>query len=163
MSTYEIKSNLFLLKIDAENLKYSVILNSGKEWTITKKPYICFESGKIIEFPKPKEVIVTNTGTFDGVRSFYDLPETEISIMTHVYIDRTTNDLMFEVLVTGDKPGEINTVSYPAPFDFDAKEGEGYTILPRMQGTLSCDFGSFYLVFFVHMRIEKIRQHVGIR
>ena len=136
MSIYEIKNDQFLLKIDAENIEYSVVLKSGKTWTITKKPNICFSSGIIQEFPKPHKTIQTNTGTFDGVRSYYDLPESNISIMTHVYVDRTTNDIIFELRLDGDEKGEIETVSYPAPFNFDAEKGEGYTILPRMQGTL---------------------------
>lgn len=136
MSVYEIKSNQYLLKVDADNLIYEVILPSGKTWTITKKPYIFFASGKTTEFPKPKEVKPTKTGTYDGVRSYFDFPGTKIKAMTHVYVDRTTSDLYFELKMEGDQKGEIDTVSYPAPFDFGAKEGEGYTILPRMQGTL---------------------------
>ena len=136
MKTFEIKSELFTLKVDAENMKYAVVLPSGKTWTMTKRPYICFSSGKITEFPAPKDVKATKTGTYDGVRSHYDIPETDISVMTHVYVDRTTSDLIFELRVDGDKLCEIENVSYPAPFDYGAKAGEGYTVLPRMQGTL---------------------------
>ena len=136
MPIYEIKNDRFLLKVDAENIKYTVVLQSGKTWTMTKRPYICFSSGKIIEFPSPKNVNETKTGTYDGVRAHYDIPETNLTVMTHVYVDRTTSDLIFEVRVDGDEKGEIETVSFPAPFDYGAKEGEGYTVLPRMQGTL---------------------------
>ncbi|MBQ9511066.1 MAG: hypothetical protein IJR55_05190 [Clostridia bacterium] len=136
MPIHEIKCNRFSLKIDAENIKYAVVLKNSETWTITKKPYVCFSSGKIVEFPQPKEIKITKTGTYDGVRAYYDIPQTEISVMTHVYVDATTEDIIFELRVDGDKKGEIETVSYPAPFDFGAKAGEGYTVLPRMQGTL---------------------------
>ncbi len=136
MQTHEIKNNSFLLEIDAENIKYTVVLRSGEVWTITKRPYIRFTSGRIAEFPAPKETKITSTGTFDGVRSYYDITGTKISVMTHVYVDRTTQDIVFELRVDGDEKGEIADVSYPAPFDFGAKAGEGYTVLPRMQGTL---------------------------
>ncbi len=136
MAIYEIKNNLFTLKIDDENINYTVILKSGKTWNITKKPCINFTNGDVIDFPKPKESKITKTGTYDGLRSFYDLKDSSISMMTHVYVNRTTSDIVFEVRVDGDKKGEIETVSYPAPFDFGAKEGEGYTVLPRMQGIL---------------------------
>ena len=136
MPIHEIISDSFLLKVDAENIKLTVVLSSGKIWTMTKRPYIKFTSGKIIEFPNPKEIKTTKTGTYDGVRSYFDIPETKISVMTHIYVDRTTERIVCELRVDGDEQGEIETVSYPAPFDFGAKEGEGYTVLPRMQGTL---------------------------
>ena len=136
MSVYEIKNSSFVLKVDAENICCTVVLSSGKTWTMTKKPYIRFASGEKLEFPKPKDTKATKTGTYDGVRSHYDMPGKGISVMTHVCVDRTTEDIVFELRVDGDGKGEIETVSYPAPFDFGAKEGEGYTVLPRMQGTL---------------------------
>ena len=136
MPIYEIKNSRFILKVDAENIKYSVVMECGETWTITKKPFVCFSSGKKVEFPQPKAVKITKTGTFDGVRAYYDIPDTKLSIMTHVYVDRTTEDIVFELRVDGDEKGEIETVAYPAPFDYGAKAGEGYTILPRMQGTL---------------------------
>ncbi len=136
MPIYEIKNSSYTLTVDSENNKYTVKLQSGKIWTITKQPYVLFTSGKITYFPKPKETKVSTSGTYDGVRSYYDLPDSKISIMTHVYVDRTTLDLLFELRVDGDEMGEIETVAYPGPFDFGAKKGEGYTVLPRMQGTL---------------------------
>lgn len=136
MPVYNIENQSYTLSVNAEKNEYSVKLKSGKIWNITKKPYIRFANGNIIEFPKPYETKTTKTGTYDGVRSYYILPDTKISIMTHVYIDRTTLDLIFEFRVDGDELGEIENVSYPAPFNFDAKEGEGYTVLPRMQGSL---------------------------
>ena len=136
MPTHEIKSSRFSFKIDAENIKYEVIMKSGSVWTMTRRPNIRFSSGKVVEFPAPREVKITKSGTFDGVRSHFEIPESDISVMTHVYVDRTTEDVVFEIRVDGDKMCEIEHVSYPAPMDFGAKEGEGYTVLPRMQGTL---------------------------
>ena len=136
MRNYEVSSNQFTLKVDTEKSVISVQLKSGEIWRITKKPYVLFTSGKKEDFPLPKESMKTKTGTSEGVRSFYELPDSDISIMTHVYVDFTTNNLVFELRVDGDKDGEIELVSFPAPFDYGAKKGEGYTVLPRMQGTL---------------------------
>ena len=136
MKIYEIKTPNILLKVDAKNTKYTVVLNSGEVWTMTKRPYIRLSSGKKIEFPEPNEIKPTATGTFDGVRAYYSFPESKISAMTHVYVDKTLEDIVFELRIDGDDMGEIITAAYPAPFDFGAKEGEGYTVLPRMQGEL---------------------------
>ena len=136
MSMFEIKNSNHTLIVDAENITLSVVLASGKTWTAIKRPFIRFASGKIVEFPAPREVRATTSGTYDGVRSYFDIPETRISVMTHVYVDRTTEDIIFELRVDGDEMCEIENVSYPAPLEFGAKAGEGYTVLPRMQGTL---------------------------
>lgn len=136
MPIYEIKNSAHTVRVDAENVTVAVVLASGKTWTMTKRPYIRFASGEVVGFPAPKDVKPTTSGTYDGVRSFFDVPGTKISVMTHVYVDRTTEDIIFECRVDGDEMCEIENVSYPAPFDFGAKVGEGYTVLPRMQGTL---------------------------
>ena len=136
MEVLEIKNNSYSLSVDAENVKCSVTLKSGKVWTMTKRPFIRFSSGETLDFPAPYDVKPTKSGTYDGVRSFFTIPQKNIDIMTHVYVDRTTEDLIFELRVDGDGFGSIETVAYPAPFDYGAKKGEGYTVLPRMQGTL---------------------------
>lgn len=136
MPIYEIKNSAHTVRVDAENVTVSVVLASGKTWTMTKRPYIRFASGEVVGFPAPKDVKPTTSGTYDGVRLYFDIPGTKISVMTHVYVDRTTEDIIFECRVDGDEMCEIENVSYPAPFDFGAKVGEGYTVLPRMQGTL---------------------------
>ena len=136
MPIYEIKNSAHTVRVDAENVTVAVVLASGKTWTMTKRPYIRFASGEVVGFPAPKDVKPTTSGTYDGVRSYFDVPGTKISVMTHVYVDRTTEDIIFECRVDGDEMCEIENVSYPAPFDFGAKVGEGYTVLPRMQGTL---------------------------
>ena len=75
MKTFEIKRKSFALTVDAENVQCKVTLKSGKEWTMTKRPYILFSSGEIVEFPKPYEVKATKSGTYDGVRSFFDISQ----------------------------------------------------------------------------------------
>ena len=136
METFEIKNNSYSLSVDAENVRCTVTLKSGKVWTMTKRPFIRFSSGETVDFPSTYDVKPTQSGTYDGVRSFFSVPQKNIDIMTHVYVDRTTEDLIFELRVDGDGFGSIETVAYPAPFDYGAKKGEGYTVLPRMQGTL---------------------------
>lgn len=41
-----------------------------------------------------------------------------------------------ELEVTGDEAGAVRRVCFPQPLDFDCEDGEAYTVLPMMQGTL---------------------------
>ncbi|MBO4217111.1 MAG: hypothetical protein J5940_04135, partial [Clostridia bacterium] len=77
MEIFEIKNDGLLLRVDAQNQNYTAVLKSGAVWTITKKPYVRFASGETVVFPAPKETRATRTGTFDGVRSYFDLPGKE--------------------------------------------------------------------------------------
>ena len=41
-----------------------------------------------------------------------------------------------ELEITGDEAGAVRRVCFPQPLDFDCEDGEAYTVLPMMQGTL---------------------------
>ena len=55
---------------------------------------------------------------------------------TFVGIDQNTDVLRVQAAVTCDQPGNIAALVFPPRMQFDADEGQGYTVLPRMQGTL---------------------------
>jgi hypothetical protein len=58
-----------------------------------------------------------------------------LSFYTFVWIEESSGDLIFEwIPVTEAKNTEIRQVLYPAPFEFDEKDG--YTVLTFMQGVL---------------------------
>ncbi len=81
------------------------------------------------------------TGVSEGVRATYtgfsangkDYPYT---VETYVCIDYTDGSLKTEMRLSGDEKGEIREVQYPPRFAFNDTPGAGYTVLPRMQGTV---------------------------
>ena len=136
MAQYTIRHGQTILSADPAACVYSVTLGNGDSWRMTKRPYILFADGQTVPFPQPVSEARTSTGTYEGVRAVYEDFGRGITVATHVRVDMTTGEIAFEITVEGDRPGEIELVSFPAPFDFDAQPGEGYTVLPRMQGTL---------------------------
>ncbi len=136
MAEYRIDHSRLTLTADPAGCRYEVTLPSGAQWRIARHPFVRFADGRIVPFPEPSAEARTSTGTSDGVRAVYGGFGGTISVETHVFIDRTTGDLFFEVRLDGDRPGEVEAVSFPAPFEFGAAPGQGYTVLPRMQGTL---------------------------
>lgn len=81
-------------------------------------------------------------GTVDGVRAIYENvtdksgQKRNFTVETFVGIDEASNDLRVQAQITGDGHGEIAALIFPPRMKFDAREGQGYTVLPRMQGTL---------------------------
>ncbi len=81
-------------------------------------------------------------GRIDGVQATYtDLRDAQgnaypFAVDAFAGIDATTGQLRVQAVVTGDQPGNIAALVYPPRMRFEAGEGEGYTVLPRMQGTL---------------------------
>ena len=136
MATYRIEHDRLTLTADPASCQYTVTLPSGAQWRMTRRPFVRFSNGRIAFFPAPVSEAPTKTGTYDGVRAVYEGFGAALILTTHVYLDRTTGDLFFEVRVDGDRPGEIEDVAFPSPFDFGAQPGRGYTVLSRMQGTL---------------------------
>lgn len=115
----------------------TVALKNGAVFEMKKKPSVKFPDGKSADFPAPSSCEIFRSGTSDTVRVIYDnIGGTDISALCHIGVDRTTKDILFTVNVTGDKAGQIAELKYPAPFEFGAAPGHGYTVLSRMQGTI---------------------------
>ncbi len=113
-------------------------LSDGSEqlWQVGT-PHIRFADGRRVNFPAPKSVERRTEGTLDGVRAVYTgFEDSEIEVHTFAWLEQTNGDIYFEVRVENDKECELDVVSWPGPILFEAKEGEGYTVLSRMQGTL---------------------------
>ena len=137
MSEFRLVSSRLTLTGSPDTCRYTVTLPGGAVWEMTRTPAVCFSDGRVVPFPAPAEEEQTSTGTYDGIRAVYEgFESSAITVVTHVRLERTNGDLFFEVTVEGDRPGEIAYVAFPAPFDFGAAPGHGYTVLPRMQGTL---------------------------
>lgn len=137
MALYEIKSEKLTLTVNPTDLKYYVELNNGDAWSFTQTPYVLFTDGRKAEFGAPEEEKAYHTGTSDGVKAIYGGFEgSDVKFYTHVYVEHTTGDVYFTIRAEGDKKCEIKYLVFPAGVDFGAVPGEGYTIIPRMQGTM---------------------------
>ena len=81
-------------------------------------------------------------GVSKGIRATYTNFKDEagkvypFSVVTTLVVDETTGDVKTEATLKGDAFGQVAALIYPPRMQFDAKAGEGYTILPRMQGAL---------------------------
>ena len=81
-------------------------------------------------------------GTLNGVRAsyrgFFDAngQKRTFVVETFVGVDEASGQLRTRAWMTGDGRGEVAALVFPPRMKFDVAEGEGYTILPRMQGTL---------------------------
>ncbi|MBO4326022.1 MAG: hypothetical protein J5950_01975 [Clostridia bacterium] len=137
MEKYTIKNDHITLEAAPEIFSYAVTLADGSRWEMKRKPYIKYGDGRIVSFPAPREVSVKNAGTADIIRAvFEDFENPEMKIITQVFADRTTGDVIFKIFVSGDKKHEIDHIQYPGPVEFGAEPGHGYTVLSQMQGTM---------------------------
>ena len=81
-------------------------------------------------------------GCTNGVRATYtgfcDAAGKEYPYVleTYVGLEAASEQMRVQAWIQGDGRGEIAALEYPPRMRFEAGEGEGYTVLPRMQGTL---------------------------
>lgn len=130
------------IRVSPEELLFSFHLPNAV-WRWKTKPRIVLNNGRTLEFTKAKCVSAyRRTGVADGVTAEYSgFTDNEglaydIKAYTFIWINRSAGEVNFEVRVEGDLPGQIRSVFYPAGMEQDAQKGHGYTVLPRMQGTL---------------------------
>ena len=147
MAEYQIKGRNITLTANPEKQTYAVEI-AGQRWTMTDKPYVLFENGERMEFPRPQCEGLVSTGTAEGVSAVYTgFGSSKITVRTRAEIEKITDDVYFTVQVENDERCEIKFVSFPAPFDYGAKYGDvpaegrnnlpvSYTVLSRMQGAL---------------------------
>lgn len=136
MNGFTLKEHGITLYADPYTHVYTVS-SPGGEWRITEKPYILFAGGRKVFFPEPVNAAVFPSGTGSVIRAEYGGFEgSGVTVVIHAGIDGSTGDVVFTLNVANDEKCEIDRVVFPAPFEFDAKPGEGYTVLPRMQGAL---------------------------
>lgn len=62
--------------------------------------------------------------------------EYAFSVQTFVCLENSSGQMRVRATVIGDGHGEIAALNFPPRMKFEAGEGQGYTVLPRMQGTL---------------------------
>ncbi len=139
MSEFRIVNAHLTLDAEPSCFRYTFTLPDGRAWSMTKRPFIRFSDGSEFPFPVPETAEAYRSGTFDGIKCVYTGfggAHNGLRAVAHVKLDRTTGDVLFTLNLTGDNKCEIHRVSFPAPLDFGAEPGCGYTVLPRMHGTL---------------------------
>ena len=141
---YLIQSDLLCLHYDPEAVALRVdVQGSNVSWSWIDDACLRMGDGLELAFRTAKcQSKTRKLGNMDGVQATYTgfcdaagnaLPFT---VDTFVGIDPASGQLRVQADVRGDAPGNIAALVYPPRMQFDAKEGEGYTVLPRMQGTL---------------------------
>lgn len=120
-----------------------LVAGSGVTWSWTGDPFLVLAGGKTLTFSSATcESLTYNTGVSQGVRAVYSAftdgegNSYPYIVETCVSVDPDTGFLKAEARVDGDAPGEIAALAYPPRMKFDAPKGHGYTVLPRMQGTI---------------------------
>ncbi len=132
-----IQGKSLTLSATPEKATFTVTLKCGDVWTMSGRPYVELTDGSVYYLDEaPVAVTERHTSTWRGMGADYALG-CGLTLHTLVYIENTRDDLYFVSRLEGDTPGQVRRVSFPAAVDFDGtEEGHGYTILPRMQGTL---------------------------
>ncbi|MBP3917885.1 MAG: hypothetical protein J6I50_01780 [Clostridia bacterium] len=130
---------------DPETLSLSVSMKDDlpeQSWLWTGDASIILTDGTILSFSAAKcESKPYQTGVADGIRAVYsgfasDKTTYPFTVESFVFFGVTDGSLRVEFRLEGDVPGEISEVQYPPRFAFQNRTGFGYTVLPRMQGTL---------------------------
>jgi len=134
---FTIHGKKLTVEADPLKLRYTVTLSNGDVWKMTGRPYAALNDGTVL-YPDEAECTVSEagTGTWHGISAVYRLSDT-LTLHTQVYLENTRDDLYFTSRLEGDARGQVKEVCFPAAVDFDAEPGHGYTVLPRMQGTLT--------------------------
>ncbi len=142
--SYVITSDSLRLDYTPESCSLTVtVAGSDRTWSWSSVPSLVLPGGDTLYFTSGVcESAVHNTGVAHGVRAVYrDLRDGEgklypYRVETHLSVDLASGDVKAIATVIGDGPGEIAALAYPPRMGFTAPEGHGYTVLPRMQGTI---------------------------
>lgn len=141
---YLLQNKIIKAQYDPEEITLSVeVEGSDVVWSWASTGKLRLSDGAELDLANAVcKSFAYSSGTMDGVRARYsglcspNGQQMAFTVETYVGIDETSGELRTHAWVEGDKFGEISALVYPPRMRFDAKEGEGYTVLPRMQGTL---------------------------
>ncbi len=132
---YTICTDRLSITADEARATFRITLLNRDEWSFSGRPYVALTDGRILYLD---EASVTasemKTGTRRGFTADYALSD---GLVLHTVVSiEGEDDLYFESRLDGDTAGQVDVVSFPSAVDFDVAAGHGYTVLPRMQGTL---------------------------
>jgi len=134
---FTIQGKRITIAADEKKAVFTITLAGGAIWTMHGRPYVELTDGSVYYLDEaPCTACERKTGTWHGYGADYAL-SCGLTLHTLVYIEETRDDLYFVNRLEGDTRGQVQFVSFPAAVDFNGTEpGRGYTVLPRMQGTL---------------------------
>lgn len=142
---YEIKGRNITLKGNPTALEYDILCGND-EWHIRETPYVILTGEEKITFPKPTTEEKKVTGTTEEIIATYKF-DNDITITTRASIEISSDDVLFSLSVVGDSCGQIEKISFPAPFEFGKSDDTDtdlneknlpnmYTVLSRKQGAI---------------------------
>ncbi len=133
---FTIQGKTLKVTADERTATFRVTLSNADEWILSGRPYVALTDGRCLYLDEcPVTAAAFQNGVAHGLSAVYDLGEC-LTLYTRVYIENTRDDLYFDSRLEGDRVGQVDVVSFPSAVDFHAPVGHGYTVLPRMQGTL---------------------------
>ena len=134
---FTIQGKRITVTADEKKAVFSILLAGGQTWTMQGRPYVELTDGSVFYLDEAECTAgERKTGTWHGYGADYTL-SCGLVLHTLVYIEEARDDLYFVSRLEGDTRGQVQFVSFPAAVDFNGTEpGHGYTVLPRMQGTL---------------------------
>lgn len=141
---YQIQAKGITLEYTPETSALTVTVHgSDIAWSWNSRPFLVRKDQTALMLTDSIcESHAIDMGTSRGVRTLYkDIRDgegnpTHYSVETEVSLNMATGMLKAEARVLGDGMGELAALAYPPRMKFDAPEGHGYTVLPRMQGTI---------------------------
>ncbi len=134
---FTIQGKRITIAVDPARATFTFTLASGAVWTMAGRPYVELTDGSVYYLDEAEmQCTERKTGTWHGYGADYTL-SCGLILHTLVYIEETRDDIYFVNRMEGDTRGQVQFVSFPSAVDFNGTEpGHGYTVLPRMQGTL---------------------------
>ena len=134
---FTIQGKRITIAADPARATFTFTLASGAVWTMAGRPYVELTDGSVYYLDEAEmQCTERKTGTWHGYGADYTL-SCGLILHTLVYIEETRDDIYFVNRMEGDTRGQVQFVSFPSAVDFNGtKPGHGYTVLPRMQGTL---------------------------
>ncbi len=141
---YNIESDLLKLDYTPETSALTVTVSgSDVTWSWADQPFLVLTDETSLSFADAHcESRAHNTGTSKDIRATYTQfrdGEGKVypyTVETNLSVNTATGAVKAEAHVLGDGMDEIAALAYPPRMRFTAPEGHGYTVLPRMQGTV---------------------------
>jgi len=133
----KIQGQTLMVTAQPENATYLVTLANGDTWQMAGRAYVELSDRTKLYLDQAQDVQITErkTGTWHGCGADYTLAD-GLVLHTLVYVENTRDDVYFVSRLEGDSLHQVRFVSFPSAVDYDLPEHMGYTVLPRMQGTI---------------------------
>lgn len=141
---YTLQHSALQVSYTPEACQLSVLVKeAGKVWSWSSTPYVQLTDQRRLNLTEGEcRSRSFDRGTTCGVYATYshlrddEGRPTGLSVETEVSLCMATGRLKVTARVMGDGEGEVSSLFYPPRMGFAPSEGRGYTVLPRMQGTL---------------------------